>query len=121
MSGPLRGGANGRMNALVTAATADVASHGIVNLLVAGRWGLCQQCRGLHDLAGLAIAALRYGKIAPSYLHWMLTLRIEAFDRSHGLAGNVRHDDGAGADGLAVDMDCAGPAEGSATTEFRAG
>src|SRR5580693_6981609 len=111
MSGPFRGGANGRMDALVAAATADIASHGIVDLLVTRSGGFREERRRLHDLPGLAIAALGYREIAPGDLHRMLTLRIEALDRGHGLTRDVRHDDGAGADGLAVDMDGAGAAK----------
>src|SRR6516162_7434469 len=119
MSGPLRSGANGRMDTLVASAATDVASHGIVDLLV-GRSGGFRQERGrLHDLAGLAVAALRHAKITPSHLHRMLTLGIKTLDGDHRLTRDVGHDDGAGADRFAVDVNRTGAAERNAATEFR--
>src|SRR6267154_644653 len=54
-----RGAMNGFANALIRAATADVAAHGIVDIGV-GRVGLFGKQRdGGHDLSGLAVAALR--------------------------------------------------------------
>ena len=50
-----------------------------------------QQGRGLHDLAGLAVAALRHADVAPGDLHGMLALGVQALDRGHRLAGDVRH------------------------------
>src|SRR5271156_5483989 len=121
MSGPLRGGANGRMDTLVATAPADVAGHGIIDLLVGWSRGFRQQRGRLHDLAGLAIAALRHADIAPRHLHGVLTLGIEPLDGGYRLAGNIGHDNAAGADCLAVEMNGAGPTERGATTEFRSG
>ena len=74
------------MDALVAAAPAQVAGHCVGDVLV-GRSGLLfQESRGLHDLAGLAVAALRHTKIAPRDLHRMLALRVEPFDGDNGLA-----------------------------------
>src|SRR6266481_4637747 len=52
-------------DALVTAAAADVARHRFAYLVVGGFWVFHQQCGGLHDLADLAIAALRDISLAP--------------------------------------------------------
>src|SRR3546814_12833675 len=61
-----RGAADGADDALVAAAAADVALHPLEDLLVAGA-GRCRQQRGrLHDLAGLAEAALRPLHVARS-------------------------------------------------------
>src|SRR4029077_15527156 len=119
MSCPLRGGTDGRMNALIATAPADIAVHGSVDLLVGGRRRLCQQCRGLHDLAGLAIAALRNAQIAPGDLDGMLAFGIETFDGHDFLSGHIRYRDAAGADRLAVEMNGAGSAKRDAATEFR--
>src|SRR5688500_11573870 len=73
-------GADGRVNALVAAATAEIARHRVGDLLVGRRGLLLEQCRGLHDLAGLAVAALRHADIAPGHLHGMIAVRIEALD-----------------------------------------
>src|SRR5688572_26306774 len=64
----LRCAANGRTDALVGAAPADVAGHGGVDIRVAGTRLLGQQCAGGHDLAGLAIPALRYVELDPGLL-----------------------------------------------------
>src|SRR5579863_760249 len=109
------------MDALVATAAADVAVHGIIDLLVGRRRGLRQQSRRLHDLAGLAIAALRHTDIAPSYLNRMFAFGIETFDGDHRLACHFRHCYAAGPDRLTVHMDCAGAAERDATTEFGSG
>src|SRR4051794_21621610 len=69
MSRSLRGGADGRFDALVAAAAAEIAGHRIHDVLV-GRSGLrLEQGGGLHDLPGLAVAALRHAEIAPGDLH----------------------------------------------------
>jgi len=40
-----------------------------------------QQGRGGHDLAGLAVATLRYVVLDPGPLHWMLAVCGQALDR----------------------------------------
>jgi hypothetical protein len=47
-------------NAAISAAPADIAAHGLVDIGIGGFGGLFEQRRGSHYLAGLAIAALRY-------------------------------------------------------------
>src|SRR6185436_6173275 len=72
MSGPLlaSGHVDGRADALIRAAAADVG-HGVVDVLV-GRLGLAlQQGRRRHDLSGLAIAALRNVERRPRFLDRM--------------------------------------------------
>src|SRR5512146_1773997 len=60
MSGSLRGAVDGRADARVGAAAADVAGHRLVDVGVARvRLGLEQRHRA-HDLARLAVAALRH-------------------------------------------------------------
>ena len=63
---------DGRSNALIGAAPADVPSHGVVNVGVGGMRLLGEERRGLHDLPDLAVAAL--GDIArhPRALHGWL-------------------------------------------------
>src|SRR5882757_1356511 len=121
MSRSLRGGTNGLRYALITAAAAQIAGHRVVDVLVARRGFLFEQCRGLHDLAGLAVAALRYTEIAPRDLNRVFALRVEAFDGHDLLAADVGHRHAAGAHGLAVEMHRAGAAERNAAAEFRAG
>src|SRR5271169_270741 len=50
---------DGFADADVSHAAAEIAGHHAVYVLVAWRWKILQQCRRLHDLAGLTVAALR--------------------------------------------------------------
>src|ERR1700760_3120621 len=111
MSRPLRSRADRGVDALVATAAADIAEHGVVDLGLGRRGSFREQRRGLHDLAALAVAALRDADIAPGDLHRMLAGRMEAFDRGDGLAVDVGHRNAAGADGVAVEMHGAGAAE----------
>src|SRR3954469_10732043 len=108
MSRSLRGGADGRFDALVAAAAAEVAGHRVHDVLV-GRSGLrLEQGGGLHDLPGLAVAALRHAEIAPRDLNRMLALRVEAFDGGAGLAADVPPRPAEGAPRFPVHMPRAG-------------
>src|ERR1700693_5270352 len=121
MSGPLRRIADRDMDALITAAPTDVAVHRLVDLLVGRRRHFCQQRRRLHDLAGLAVAALRHTDIAPCHLHGVLALGVETLDGDARFAGDARHGDRAGAHGLAVEVNRAGAAQRDAAAELRPG
>ena len=57
---------DGLADAWVGAATADVAVHGSVDLGVGGMRRVGEQSGGGHDLAGLAVAALRARQAAPT-------------------------------------------------------
>jgi len=46
----------------------------------AGLWVLGQQCRRLHDLAGLAIAALRNVDLGQAFCHRVIAARVQALD-----------------------------------------
>src|SRR5271165_1767165 len=71
---------DGGANALIGPTPADVAKHPAVYIAVRGMRSAFQKRRGLHDLAGLTIAALRHIQRAPSFLKRVISLRIEAFD-----------------------------------------
>src|ERR1700733_13516330 len=118
MSGSIRCKSDGRDNALIATAPADVAFHRVANLSVGRFLVASQQRRRRHDLAGLAIAALRHTELAPCLLDRVLTLGVETLDSGNGFAGDVRHGDDAGAGRLAIEMDGAGSAERDAATEF---
>src|SRR5882762_10165522 len=105
-----------RANALIGAAPADVG-HRVVDVPV-GRFGLLpQEGRRGHDLARLAVAALRHVELRPGLLHGMGAGGRQAFDgddpirRLHAADG-----DHAGTHQLAVDVDGAGTALRDATT-----
>src|SRR5215469_9546512 len=117
-----RGGRlDGGGDALVAAATTDVAAHRAVDLFLrripAGR----KQRGGLHDLADLAISALRHIEGAPRFLHRVIALRIEPLDRGHRASRDVADGGDAGTRRRAVDMDGAGAAQGYATPVFCSG
>ncbi len=92
-------------DALVTAAAADVAGHRFNYLIVGRFWILCQQRGRLHDLADLAIAALRDVELSPSLLNRMIASRVKAFDGGDLAADHVGHGGDAGARSLLVDHD----------------
>src|SRR5215475_12526092 len=121
MSRPLRGGANGRVDALITTASSQIARHRDVDLQIAERSLAFEQGRSPHDLAGLAVAALRHVQGSPGDLHRVLALRVEAFDRDHRLARYVGYHDRASADSLALQMDRTGAAKTKAATKLRSG
>ena len=73
---------DGVFDALVTAAAADVARHRLAYLVVGGFWIFHQQRRRLHDLAGLAKAALRDIELAPGLLHRVIAGRDEGLRSS---------------------------------------
>ncbi len=109
-----------RADARVGAAPADVAAHGLVDLGIAGGLVLAQQCFGRHQLAGLAVAALRDIVLDPRGLQGVRRGgRAEGFHGGHGLASNGGHGRLARADRLAINLHGAGPALRSAATKLR--
>src|SRR5580692_9449791 len=95
---------DGGANALIGPATADIAVHRAVDVGVGRMRRLLQQRDRLHDLASLAIAALRHVGRAPRLLHGMVPLRVQAFDRGDRLAVRVGHLRLARPGGVAVEM-----------------
>src|SRR6516225_6756808 len=101
-------------------ASAQATAHDGVDILV-GRVGkiLEQRC-GLHDLSGLAIAALRCLRLNPGLLQRMLTVGVEPLDRRpRGVCHRPQRRD-AGADRPSLNMHGACPAHADATDKFRA-
>src|SRR5689334_7439863 len=88
---------DGGGDALIAAAAADVAAHRVVDLGLGRVLRRREQCCGLHDLASLAIAALRDVQGTPSLLYRVISLRIEALDRRHRPSGDVVYSGDAGA------------------------
>ena len=108
---------HGGANAVVSAATANVAGHGSVDIGVGGIRISRQQGRGGHDLTGLAVTTLGYVQFHPSFLHGgQFTVFRQPFNRGDvftGYSGNWR---GAGTDRRAVKVDRASTTLGDATT-----
>src|SRR5882724_3780289 len=116
----LRRGVDRRADARVGAATADVG-HRRVDVLVAGTAVLGEQRHRRHDLARLAVAALRDLVVDPGLLHRVqLAALREPFDGQHLLAGGGGHRHRARAHRLAVQVNGAGAALGDAAAEFGA-
>src|SRR6202023_3813125 len=55
-------------DALIRAASADVARHRVVDVLIARFRLLSEQVGGLHDLSALAVAPLRKAQVLPRRL-----------------------------------------------------
>src|SRR5207302_1367593 len=71
---------------VVGAAAAEVARHVLHDLLARRVFRLREQCRGGHDLARLAVAALRHLLGDPRLLQRMIALRRQALDGGDFLA-----------------------------------
>src|SRR5271168_5225865 len=101
----------GRDNVGISSAAADVAVHGVLDVIVGRPDGLFQERDGGHDLAGRAVTALVPVKLDESGLHRMEVIGMaDAFDRNDLI---VRMHDGEGEAGVnpaAVDVDGAGSA-----------
>ncbi|CAI8695958.1 hypothetical protein EMIT0111MI5_30370 [Burkholderia sp. IT-111MI5] len=100
---------------------AQVAVHRGVDVRVGRFRVLFEQCGGRHDLAGLAIAALRNLLLDPRGLDGLRGLALQALDRRDVLAGDTGERQHARADGLAFEMHRARAALRHAAAELRAG
>src|ERR1700719_4170052 len=121
MSRSCGGRLDGGGDALIAAATADVAAHLAVDLVLGRVLVGGEQRGGLHDLPGLAIAALRDIEGAPRLLDRVVALRVEPLDRRHRAARNIVDGGDAGAGGLAIDVNGARAAQRDAAAILRSG
>src|SRR5262252_1677327 len=101
-------------------ASAQVAAHDGVDVLVARVAKILEQSCGLHDLSGLAIAALRRLRLDPGLLQWMLTMRVEPLDRRDRRVRHRAERRNAGAHRASVNVHSACAAHADAAAEFRA-
>src|SRR5216684_3663308 len=115
------GAVNGLANALIRAAAADVAAHGIVDVGVGGLGLLGKESYRGHDLSGLAVTALWNVFFHPGLLHGVAAVGGKSLNGGDFLAGDTGNRGDAGARSFAVDMHGASPAERHAAAEFRAG
>src|SRR3989441_1417481 len=115
-------GLDRRANPLVGAAAADVAGHGLVDIVIGGLRRLGEQAGGLHDLPALAVAALRDVQAAPRRLDAPAhRRRADSLDRRDLLAFRSRDRRDARARRRTVQVHRARAAEGHATPELGAG
>jgi len=112
---------DGFADALVGAATADVAAHEVVDVGVCGLWFFCEQRDRGHNLAGLAVAALGNIFRDPGHLHGMGAIGGEAFDSGDLFSGNTGDRQHARARRFSVDVNSASAALHNAASEFRPG
>ena len=112
---------DGFANSFIGSAAAEVAVHGLRDLVIAGSWCLRQQSRRRHDLSGLAVAALRNFFRNPGLLQNVQSIRTQAFNGGDFLACDLRDGSGAGPCRRTIDVYGAGSAETGAAAEFCSG
>src|SRR5262249_7294906 len=95
--------------------------HDGIDVLIGRGRKVVDERHRLHDLARLAVAALRDLKLGPRLLHRMPALGIEPLDGRDLSAGDAGEGRYAGARRSAADMDRAGAAHPDAAAELRAG
>src|SRR5215472_12183028 len=100
----LNGSMDSVANAEVGSAPADVACHSVVNLGISGSRMRREQSCCRHDLAGLAISALRNLLGDPGLLDGMEAFRTQAFDRDDPVACGALHWSLAGAYSFSIQM-----------------
>ena len=116
------GGAHdGALDTRIGHATAEIAVHVRDDFGLGGIGVFGEQRSGLHDLPGLAVAALWDLLGDPRALQRVLTLRIEAFDSGDFFTRGLGDGGLAGSYCLAVDVDSTGATQTGAATELRAG
>src|SRR4029077_743219 len=84
----LRHTLDGRNDAVVGSAAADIAIHMRDDIRTAGLGIFCKQLRSFHDLTGLAVAALGHFFGYPGFLQRVRRVRRETFDRDDLLTRN---------------------------------
>src|ERR1700722_8671634 len=100
----LRSALDSAEDARIGPAPADVAIHVANNVITARIFVAREQRRSLHDLAGLAVAALRHLQINPGFLQRMIAVGRKAFDRGDILARHHRNRSLAGTHGTAIEV-----------------
>src|SRR5690242_7256936 len=82
----------------ISPAAAEIRFH-VLDNLIARRVGiLLEQISCAHDLAGLAVAALRNPFCKPGFLHWVRRIRRQSLDGRHLTACDLRYFGQAGKD-----------------------
>src|SRR5688572_11288749 len=108
-------------DALIGSATADVAVHGGVDIGVGWFWFARQESGGSHDLAGLAVSALRHLFRDPGGLKRVCRRCGQSLDCSDFSSPHTGHSHAACADRVPVDVHGAGAALLKPAAELGAG
>src|SRR5262245_6969379 len=95
-------------NALVRSASADVARHSGVDVLVGWFGFSCKQCGRGHQLSRLAVSALWNLFGDPCLLQRVARRGRKSLDRRNFLGADARYGDAAGTRRRTVEMDGAG-------------
>jgi hypothetical protein len=74
----------------VRAAPANVSAHRFINIGIRRMRLPDEEGCGRHDLAGLAVTALRHIQFEPGLLNRMGAVRGKTLNRSHGFPGDIR-------------------------------
>jgi len=111
---------NGRPNAWVSAAPADIADV-LIDIVVGGLGNLLQERRRCHQHARLTVTALRNVHGDPEALQRMAGVRAQSLDRPNPGSNGRFQRELAGPHSSIVDMHSAGTALGDTTTEFSSG
>jgi hypothetical protein len=106
-------------NPFIGTAPAQVAVHGLGDLLIGRIRRLRQKSSRGHYLPCLAIAALRNLFLNPRLLQDMQAIRTQPFYRRDRFPHDLRHRRGAGSHGCALNMHGTSAAKPRATARFR--
>ena len=115
-----RGAMDRAAYALISAAPADVAGHGGIDVFISGLRFFREECGRRHQLPGLAVATLRHLFRNPGALQRMSRSWRESLNRCDFLRGDVRYRNTARTHRFSIQMDSAGSALLQAAPEFRA-
>jgi hypothetical protein len=110
---------DGVFDALITAAPANITRHRFAYLIMSGFGILHEECGGLHNLAGLAITALRNVSLAPGLLNRVITRGMKALDCRDLSIDYIRNRSDARTHRLLIDNNGAGATESLTTAKFR--
>ena len=109
-------------NARIRPATAEIGRHSNVYLLVCRLLVEIKEGRCLHDLAGLAVAALRHLMLNPRFLDSVQAVGLaQTFNRCHFPTGQISDGKLARANGDSIDVNGAGSALRNAASIFWSG
>src|SRR3954471_8803850 len=110
---------DGRPNALVSSAAANIPCHLLIDVAVARMRFRGEQGNCLHDLSRLAVSALRNIHLLPGLLHCVRPMSRDTLNRSDLRTFHLAHLRGARAHGLAILQHRARAAERHPASKFR--